>query len=74
MNSCVRSACARNSNFLLSANCNRLFKFRLYSVISQLILWGTIGLVFGPLVERMIAYAPRRAASDPASAPTASVA
>ena len=51
-----------------------LFKFRLYSVISQAILWGTIGLVFGPLVERMLAYAPRRAASDPASVPTATVA
>jgi hypothetical protein len=51
-----------------------LFKFRLYSVINQLILWGTIGLVFGPLVERMLAYSPRRTASDPASVPTATVA
>ncbi len=35
-----------------------LFKFRLYSVINQLILWGTIGLAFGWLVERMLAPAP----------------
>jgi hypothetical protein len=31
-----------------------LFKFRLYSLIGQLILWGTIGLAFGALVERML--------------------
>ncbi|HVW46808.1 MAG TPA: CbtA family protein [Solirubrobacterales bacterium] len=35
-----------------------LFKFRLYSVINQVILWGTIGLTFGWLVERMLAPAP----------------
>jgi hypothetical protein len=35
-----------------------LFKFRLYSVINQFILWGTIGLAFGWLVERMLAPAP----------------
>jgi len=52
-----------------------LFKFRLYSVINQLILWTTIGLAFGPLVERMLAPAPRPAADpDAAGAPTASVA
>lgn len=52
-----------------------LFKFRLYSVISQLIVWTTIGLAFGPLVERMLAPAPRPA-TDPeaARAATASVA
>ena len=51
-----------------------LFKFRLYSVISQLILWTTIGLAFGPLVERMLAPAPRPAA-DAGAAParTASI-
>jgi hypothetical protein len=32
-----------------------LFKFRLYSVINQLILWGAIGLGFGPLAERVLA-------------------
>jgi hypothetical protein len=52
-----------------------LFKFRLYSVINQLILWTTIGLAFGPLVERMLAPAPRPAADpEAAGAPTASVA
>ena len=37
-----------------------LFRFRLYSVISQLILWGTIGLAFGPLIERVVKYQPER--------------
>jgi hypothetical protein len=32
-----------------------LFKFRLYSVIDQLILWTGIGLGFGPLAERVLA-------------------
>jgi Probable cobalt transporter subunit (CbtA) len=46
-----------------------LFKFRLYSVISQLILWSTIGLGFGPLVERMLAYRPGTVAdASPAAA------
>ena len=45
-----------------------LFKFRLYSVINQLILWATIGLAFGPLVERMLAAAPRPAADTEAAA------
>ncbi|TDV43100.1 CbtA family protein [Actinophytocola oryzae] len=31
-----------------------LFEFRFYSVIAQVILWGTIGLVFGPLAERVL--------------------
>ncbi|MFG1922588.1 CbtA family protein [Cryptosporangium sp. NPDC048952] len=35
--------------------------FRLYSVGAQLIMWGTFGLVFGPLAER--ALAPARAAA-----------
>jgi hypothetical protein len=39
-----------------------LFKFRLYSVTNQIILWGTIGLAFGWLAERMLAPA-----SDPRS-------
>jgi hypothetical protein len=38
-----------------------LFKFRLYSVINQLILWGTIGLAFGPLAERAVAGASAKA-------------
>ncbi|CAO5241320.1 CbtA family protein [Frankia sp. AgKG'84/4] len=39
-----------------------LFKFRFYSVISQLILWSTIALGFGALAERL-AVAPARRAS-----------
>jgi hypothetical protein len=35
-----------------------LFKFRLYSVINQLILWGGIGLGLGPLAERVLATTP----------------
>jgi predicted cobalt transporter CbtA len=31
-----------------------LFSFRFYSVAAQLILWGTIGLVFGPLAEKLL--------------------
>jgi Probable cobalt transporter subunit (CbtA) len=41
-----------------------LFEFRLYSLISQMILWATIGLAFGPLVERMPAYRSRRAGAE----------
>jgi hypothetical protein len=35
-----------------------LYHFRLYSVGAQLILWATIGLVFAPMAERLIAGAP----------------
>ena len=31
-----------------------LFKFRLYSVMAQGILWGTLAFVFGPLAERVL--------------------
>jgi hypothetical protein len=31
-----------------------LFSFRLYSVAAQLILWTTIGLLFGPMAERVL--------------------
>jgi Probable cobalt transporter subunit (CbtA) len=52
-----------------------LFKFRLYALINQLILWTTIGLAFGPLVERMLAPAPRPLADPEAAvAPTARLA
>jgi hypothetical protein len=37
-----------------------LFNFRLYSIGAQVLLWGTIGLVFAPLAERLLA--PRRPA------------
>ena len=35
-----------------------LFKFRLYSIINQLILWTTIGVGYGLLIERLLAKAP----------------
>jgi hypothetical protein len=35
-----------------------LWKFRFYSIISQLIIWGVIGLVFSNLVERVVGRAP----------------
>jgi len=31
-----------------------LFEFRFYSVIAQVILWGTLALLFGPLAERVL--------------------
>jgi hypothetical protein len=49
-----------------------LFKFRLYSLISQVILWSTIGLAFGAVLERMLAPATRSAtASDAGPVATA---
>jgi hypothetical protein len=32
-----------------------LFKFRLYSVLNQILLWSTMGVVFGLLAERVLA-------------------
>jgi hypothetical protein len=32
-----------------------LFSFRFYSVAAQLLLWGSLGLVFAPLAERLLA-------------------
>jgi Probable cobalt transporter subunit (CbtA) len=31
-----------------------LWKFRWYSIINQLLIWGTIGIVFGALLERLL--------------------
>lgn len=31
-----------------------LFSFRFYSIAAQLLLWATLGLVFGPLAERLL--------------------
>jgi hypothetical protein len=31
-----------------------LYQFRLYAVIAQLVLWGTIGVAFGALAERLV--------------------
>jgi hypothetical protein len=49
-----------------------LFKFRLYSVLNQVLLWGTTGLGFGLLAERALvpgrARAPQRRATDAAVA------
>ncbi|WP_261574862.1 CbtA family protein [Frankia gtarii] len=54
-----------------------LFRFRFYSVISQLVLWATIALAFGQLAERLAAAPARRqsrtataAADRPTVAPT----
>ena len=38
-----------------------LFTFRLYSIGAQLILWTTLGLVFAPMAERLLAPATERA-------------
>jgi hypothetical protein len=38
-----------------------LFNFRLYSIASQLVLWGAIGLIFAPLADRLLAPGPARA-------------
>jgi Probable cobalt transporter subunit (CbtA) len=35
-----------------------LFSFRLYSIGAQLLLWGTIALIFAPLAERLLAPEP----------------
>ncbi|MQY11039.1 hypothetical protein SRB5_11530 [Streptomyces sp. RB5] len=32
-----------------------LYRFRLYSVLAQALLWGCLGLVLGPLAERLLA-------------------
>jgi hypothetical protein len=40
-----------------------LFSFRLYSVTAQLLLWGTIGLLFAPLADRLLR--PPQAAAQP---------
>ena len=32
-----------------------LFQFRLYSLLAQALLWGCIGLTFGPMAERLLA-------------------
>ena len=44
-----------------------LYRFRLYSVGAQLVLWTAIGLCFAPLAERVLAPARRRAKADGAA-------
>ncbi|MFJ8495397.1 CbtA family protein [Streptomyces sp. NPDC094038] len=39
-----------------------LFSFRFYSIAAQAILWATVGLVFGPMAERLLDPAIRAAA------------
>jgi hypothetical protein len=43
-----------------------LFDFRLYSVAAQLLLWTTLGLVFAPLAERVLAPEMTRGSAEPA--------
>jgi hypothetical protein len=43
-----------------------LFDFRFYSVLSQVILWGALGLSFGPLAERLIGRERRATATQAA--------
>ena len=45
-----------------------LFLFRFYSVAAQLILWTTLGLVFGPMAERVLNPKPARALAEGAPA------
>jgi len=47
-----------------------LFKFRLYSLLAQVILWATIGLAFGALAERFTART-KAPAVTPRPAPVA---
>lgn len=49
-----------------------LFKFRLYSIIAQLVMWATIGLGFGALAERLTTRAKAPAAARPAAVATPS--
>ena len=44
-----------------------LFNFRLYSVGAQVILWATIGLIFGPLAERLLDPGPAARTREPAT-------
>jgi hypothetical protein len=40
-----------------------LFEFRLYSIISQMLLWGAVAFVFGALAERL--FGPTREPDEP---------
>jgi predicted cobalt transporter CbtA len=41
-----------------------LFNFRLYSVGAQVLLWGAIGLLFGPMAERLLQPRRERATAE----------
>lgn len=42
-----------------------LWKFRWYSILNQLLVWGTIAVVFGALVERFVGVPPTAASETP---------
>jgi hypothetical protein len=44
-----------------------LWKFRWYSIINQLLIWLTVALLFGALLERFLGVAPRRTVPAPAA-------
>ena len=46
-----------------------LWKFRWYSVINQALIWLTVALVFGALLERFLSVPPRRREPQEESAP-----
>jgi hypothetical protein len=45
-----------------------LYRFRLYSVGAQLIMWTTIALIFAPIAERLLNPSARREVREPAAA------
>jgi hypothetical protein len=45
-----------------------LYRFRLYSVGAQLIMWTTIALIFAPIAERLLNPGARREVREPAAA------
>jgi hypothetical protein len=49
-----------------------LWKFRWYSIINQLLIWTTIALVFGALLDRFLAPARPEATETPAAEPVGS--
>ena len=49
-----------------------LYSFRLYSIGAQLILWTAIGLIFGPLAERLLEPRPARTGDAREPAPVGS--
>ncbi|GAA2050941.1 CbtA family protein [Catenulispora yoronensis] len=48
-----------------------LFSFRLYSILAQALLWGTLGLAFGPMAERVLRPAMQPATGTPGNAEAA---
>jgi hypothetical protein len=49
-----------------------LTNFRLYSVAAQVTMWTTIGLIFGPLAERVLNHARTSTSADPSPVPVPS--